>query len=59
VCATKRDKIPAGKVHAACKALREGLGLAEEPVLAVSSPKRQGLAEAMRWIEAKILLNNP
>jgi len=55
VLATKCDKIPAGKVPATLKELRAGLGLADEPLLAVSSPKKQGLDKALAWMEERLL----
>ncbi|MCD4829511.1 MAG: ribosome biogenesis GTP-binding protein YihA/YsxC [Candidatus Cloacimonetes bacterium] len=55
VAATKRDKIAPTKVQPALDALRVGLGLADEPLLAVSSPKKQNLDKAVAWIEDRLM----
>ena len=55
VAATKRDKIASGKVARALKELKAGLDIGDAPIIAISSPKKQGLNEALRWITERLL----
>lgn len=55
VAATKRDKIASGKVAKALKELKAGLEIGDAPIIAISSPKKQGLNQALRWIGERLL----
>lgn len=54
IVATKADKIPKTKIAGTLKTLRQGLGLADEPLYAVSALNNTGMEAILEWIGTRL-----
>jgi len=55
VIATKSDKIAMSKQSAKLRELRTGLGLQQEKIFAISSLKKKGVTEVLKWLESIVI----
>ncbi len=54
VVATKADKVPKTKLAKTLQILAKGLGLADQPLIAVSALKNTGMDTLLKWLQPRL-----